>query len=353
MQREQAMGDTCRTKDEVFAALSLNQDRLILPRESFAAGVASYGFGPELPEACGTGRLCVDIPSPGIVFGEIETFGATEDIDCRLELSEPMYGIEVHLGYEAQRVYLEGVDEPLILRRGTTHLLSSQRIATTVIRKGAGCHELIVFLHPDTVLSLLEGDGMPCSEDVARFLEEGRRSPVIDCAFWTTGIRSVVEQIRACPYSGTLRNIYLESKVLELFVLRLEAIFGSVSVQEASRGITDRDRKMLEEARRILESSIKDPPTIGELARMVGTNRTKLKNGFRSLFGSCVFEHLRHCRMEQALLLLRDFDTNVNEVAGAVGYSSVSAFSAAFHKSHGFSPREARANRPSDSPAGT
>ncbi len=347
------MGELCRNRDEVFACLDLNRERIVLPWESFTVGSASSGSCPDLPEACGTGHLDVDVVLPGIVVGEIETFGAIEAIDCRLELAEPMYGIEVHLGYEAQKVQLEGLEEPLTLRRGDTHFLAPQRTATTSIRKGSGCHEFVVFLNPDTVVSLVEGAGMPGSEDVAGFLEESRWSPLIDSAVWSAAIRSVVEQVRTCPYCGTLRNIYLESKVLELFVLRLESLFRGRLEEEAGSEVTERDRRMLEEARGILEASIKNPPTIGEPARMVGTNRTKLKNGFRSLFGSCVFEYLRHCRMEQALLLLREFDMNVNEVATAVGYSSVSAFSSAFRKTCGFPPRDARANRDPEFTVGT
>lgn len=336
------MGEECCNQDKIFACLELNRQRTVLPRESFLAGVAFSEADSGLPAVCGTGELRVDVLAPGMVISAVETFGATEQIACRLELAEAMYGVVVHLSYESRKVGLEGLKGPLTLRRGDTHLLAPQRIATTSVRKGAGCHEFVVYLGPDTFASLLEDDGTPGWEEAARFLEDCRGSPIIDSAVWTAGIRTVVEQMRTCPYCGVLRKIYLESKVLELLVLRLEPILRSDPERTTGCEFTERDRRMLEEARSILEAGIKDPPTIGELARMVGTNRTKLKNGFRGLFGSCVFEHLRRCRMEQSLLLLRDFDLNVNEVASAVGYSSVSAFSAAFHKSHGFPPREAR-----------
>lgn len=349
MQREEVMGDLCRNEDDIFAHLDFNHDRVVVPHESFTAGVAFSGSGPDLPETCGTGHLSVDALAPGIVVGEIETLGATEEVSFCLELAEPMYAITVHLGYETRKVDFAELDEPLTLRRGYTYLLAPQTTAATTIRKGAGCHEFVVFLHPDTVINLLEGDGMPAREKAARFLKDSGRSPVLNSAVWTPGIRSAVNQMRTCPYCGTLRTIYLESKVLELFVLCLESIFRVDENPEAAWLTSGRDRRMLEEARCILEASIKDPPTIGELARMVGTNRTNLKKGFRSYFGSCVFEYLRRCRMEQALLLLRDYDMNVNEVAAAVGYSSVSAFSAAFHKCCGFPPREARRIRISDS----
>lgn len=341
----------CRKPEPNLAQLQINRSRQTLPRESFEREVAIHGatagatdsLGPSLPPEFGSARFRTDILRPGMVIAEIESRDALADLDYRFELAEPMHDITVHLGERPQSAGLEGLEQPVTLCFGDSHLLSAQTVGTMYIKRGEGCHEFNLFLRPENVGYLLESEGLPGWEEALRLLEEGQRRPIIHTILWTPAIRVAVEQIRSCPYCGILREIYLEAKALELIALRLEQALRWDSVGEREIILNARDRRILHEAREILESSMKDPPSIGELARMAGTNRTKLKTGFRQLFGVCVFEHLRHYRMQQALLLLRDFGMTVTEVAAAVGYSSVSAFSAAFHRAFGFPPREARA----------
>lgn len=332
----------CRQPGAQLGELRINRNYASLPPESLDVRVGEPPGCPILPPECGAGGVRVDVLKSGMVIGEVEIQGAREALACRAELAEPMYAITVHLREEPSNLRLQGVRKPLILHLGDSHLLSPQTIGNMSIPRGGGCHELSLLICPTEAEELFEGDGTPGWEEALELLREGRNRPVIDSALWTPAMSLAVEQIRGCPYTGALREVFLESKALELIVLRMDAVLRAASKDRAVLSLTRRDQQMLIEARSILESSMKDPPTIGELARMVGTNGTKLKSGFRQLFGACVFEHLRHYRMEHALLLLRDVGMNVTEVASAVGYSSVSAFSAAFHKTFGIAPSSAR-----------
>ncbi|HID73334.1 TPA: AraC family transcriptional regulator [Candidatus Micrarchaeota archaeon] len=101
-----------------------------------------------------------------------------------------------------------------------------------------------------------------------------------------------------------------------------------------------RERRRLLAARERLLEDLSAPPTIAELAMEVGLNQLKLKQGFKSLFGTSVYALFQRHRMERARDLL--YDHNVTETALILGYSNISHFSTAFRKQFGVLPSEAR-----------
>ena len=149
-----------------------------------------------------------------------------------------------------------------------------------------------------------------------------------------------LRQMLTCNLHGGVARLYLEAKVMETAALRLAQLGDG---HDAGRHLrlmwSDIDR--LEQARHILLSCYEDPPTITELSRAVGLNRTKLKAGFKDRFGTTIFGFIRAQRTQRALLLLRDRECNVSEPRrlprGAIirRVRVVAAFKAEF----GFSPQ--------------
>jgi len=84
------------------------------------------------------------------------------------------------------------------------------------------------------------------------------------------------------------------------------------------------------------------PPTLTDLARQVGINDCTLKRRFRQVFGTTVFGYLHNYRMEQARTLLLENQLTIAAIAHRVGYNNLCAFSTAFRKKFGMSPREMR-----------
>ena len=78
------------------------------------------------------------------------------------------------------------------------------------------------------------------------------------------------------------------------------------------------------------------------IALTAGINTTKLKKGFRDLFGITIFSYIRAQRMESALRLIQEGDCTVCEAASRVGYRSTSAFTRAFEAEYGIPPGSLR-----------
>jgi len=155
---------------------------------------------------------------------------------------------------------------------------------------------------------------------------------------YTPDIELVLEQILNCQYQDELKRIYLAGKAIELIALRLSLLFRDVEKTYHPVPLLQKDIEKLQSVKTILNSNISDPPSLVELTKQTGLNTTKLKTGFKTLFGRSIGAYLRDMRMAQACYLLEHEGFNVAEACYAVGYKSPSYFIQAFKKRYGFCP---------------
>ena len=102
--------------------------------------------------------------------------------------------------------------------------------------------------------------------------------------------------------------------------------------------------RSLAETRRYMEAHLDESLTIPALSRRACLSATTFKEAFRQLYGLPVHTWLRQRRMERAAELLNTSGLNLEGVAKAVGYSSVSQFAAAFRQQYGATPGQYRKN---------
>jgi AraC-like DNA-binding protein len=146
-----------------------------------------------------------------------------------------------------------------------------------------------------------------------------------------------LQQIINCPYRASLKKLFLESKVLELVAS------GMAQLEHTSDAIfnielgTDAMARVLE-ARNILLGNLETPPSLLELAKQIGTNRTTLNKGFHHFLGTSVFDYLRTQRLEKARELLHNKNMSISQAAHHVGYSHQSSFTRAYKKYFGTYP---------------
>ena len=100
----------------------------------------------------------------------------------------------------------------------------------------------------------------------------------------------------------------------------------------------------LAETRRYMEAHLDESLTIPALSRRACLSATTFKEAFRQLYGLPIHTWLRQRRMERAAELLNTSGLNLEGVAKAVGYSSVSQFAAAFRQQYGVTPGQYRKN---------
>lgn len=155
----------------------------------------------------------------------------------------------------------------------------------------------------------------------------------------TPAMRLALEQILHCPFEGMTKQLYLESKCLELIALKIEQMKATEQICGNNYSLNTSDIERIYAAKDILLKRFEEPPSLIELAQLVSLNDYKLKVGFKSVFGTTVFGYLIHHRMEKACQLLQQ-QQSIERVASAIGYSSRAAFSRTFRRHFGVSPKE-------------
>ena len=75
---------------------------------------------------------------------------------------------------------------------------------------------------------------------------------------------------------------------------------------------------------------------------MVGMSSTKLKSGFRALFGKTIHDYANGLRMDYACELLRKGDAPIASVSERLGYEYQNSFTVAFKRHFGVLPKEYR-----------
>jgi AraC-like DNA-binding protein len=151
-------------------------------------------------------------------------------------------------------------------------------------------------------------------------------------------MQRAVHELLNCPYHGLIKRMYLESKAMELITHQLAQVVSVEGSQKKLLALRPDDVERIDHAREIISRDLENPPTLFDLAKLVGLSHTRLNHGFRKIYGTTVFGYLHRIRLERAKLLLEEQTMNVTEAAFAVGYSSLPSFSRAFSRYFGLKP---------------
>ncbi|MCW3118026.1 MAG: transcriptional regulator, AraC family [Chitinophagaceae bacterium] len=150
---------------------------------------------------------------------------------------------------------------------------------------------------------------------------------------------NLISNIVNCSYKDGLKKMYLLSKSIEFLVLQAEAC--NAALIPSYRYIkTKYDKECILYAREYIMSHLGMPPSLSELAKIIGINEYKLKRGFKEIFDNTVFGYLSDARLEIAKNDLLKNKTSASQIASELGYSSVQHFSNAFKKKFGLSPNK-------------
>lgn len=165
------------------------------------------------------------------------------------------------------------------------------------------------------------------------------KRPKIDTFHPTKLIKNLFLQVKACPYQGMCRDMFLSGKALELAAYIIQDNFVDKNTAQVSEALNDEDVEKIFMANQILIDKMQTPPTLSQLALSVGTNTKKLTLGFRRLFDNSVFGQLQTIRLEKAYKLLSEGSIDVSSVAYQIGYSPAH-LTVAFKKRFGILPKE-------------
>ena len=124
----------------------------------------------------------------------------------------------------------------------------------------------------------------------------------------------------------------------------LKGKFGNGQILEGkikSIEIKSNDELLMERLMDIVNRNLADSSfTVEKLAEEVGLSRVSLHRKLKELAGVSTSEFIRDIRLRQAAKLLKKRAINISQIGYAVGFSSIYAFSVAFKKLYGCSPKD-------------
>lgn len=143
----------------------------------------------------------------------------------------------------------------------------------------------------------------------------------------------VIQEIRDCAVTGTLKNLRLYAKLMDLLTFVLE------EQHAASITAFQRDKQLFEAIRSFIVTNLDKQLSIPSLASSYHISPSKLKYDFKSYFNAPIWMYIIKQRMERARQLLHETNLSIGEVALAVGYQEASSFTRSFRKFYGHPPR--------------
>lgn len=156
-------------------------------------------------------------------------------------------------------------------------------------------------------------------------------------------IQSLIRDIYSSPLEGSLNDLYIQSKALEIVFLEIASLKENQALPKVK--FSDFDIQALNYAKEYLTQNYANPPSIKELSHIVRLNEFKLKYGFKLHFNITPYQFVLNHRLKQAKAMLESGELNVSEIAQLTGYKHVQNFSNAFCKHFGFTPKSLNKNR--------
>ena len=147
------------------------------------------------------------------------------------------------------------------------------------------------------------------------------------------------QEIEQCNEMGNYAEKYLETQILDCLSMMINRVNESdETFSPVNLVLSDK----VHEAREIMTTQYQNPPSLHQLATMVGTNECTLKSAFKQEFGETVFQCLFDHRMSLAVNYLKETSWPIAEIGLLLGYEYQSHFCTAFRRKYGMSPTDFR-----------
>jgi len=148
----------------------------------------------------------------------------------------------------------------------------------------------------------------------------------------------VLKQMVNGDRNNAMQDLYLKGKAYEL----LSLYFGKREDASGACPFLDSEENVdkIKRAKQLVIANMAEPPTLQEIADEIGLTVSKLKDGFKHIYGESVFNFLLDYKMEYARKQLVSRNYNVAEISHQIGYSTPSHFIHAFKKKYGTTPKQ-------------
>lgn len=148
----------------------------------------------------------------------------------------------------------------------------------------------------------------------------------------------IVDQINEKEFTGFLRSLFLEGKLLEMLVLQIFQYEDDMSEDKLPQIMRRSDVEKVNKAKELINNNLNKNYSVEHLAKEVGTNINKLQEGFKYMFDLTVNKYMQQVKLDAAKDLLNNSEHNISEIVNRIGLNNRSYFSKVFKEKYGVSP---------------
>ena len=294
----------------------------------------------EMSDEFGKGFMRLIKFRPGLMLG-IGDLCFRENIRAVSERTDASFAIDFTLSgnMECAFDYIDGSENIYTFAPERSSIASRPRFRSLTNYKGKDPIRMVgIYLEPFLLKTLMEEEYQSIPAGMHDIIDGNNERHYQHPLTTTIATKMIAHEIFNCPYRGNLKRLWLEGKTLELIAHSLTQVGINKEQHNRVFRLQANDIECVLNAKDILMHNIANPPSLLELSGMVGTNKNKLTQGFREVFGTTVFDYLRICRLEQGKELLKSGEKNAAEIALEIGYAQQSNFTKAFKKHFGANP---------------
>lgn len=157
---------------------------------------------------------------------------------------------------------------------------------------------------------------------------------------YSIGMSNCIDSLKTNRLDGFTRRLFLEGKSNEILSIQIKDFEDDQKSEPKRQILRKADMVLIQKAAGILKQKLQTPITIKDLALQVGTNSTKLQEGFRYTFGLTVNNYLNKLRLEYARDQLMIGELNIGEIAENIGIANKSYFSRLFKSTYNVNPKD-------------
>ncbi|TAK62898.1 AraC family transcriptional regulator [Methylobacter sp.] len=283
-----------------------------------------------LPENLGVGQSAIFQLDQDLSYIETRYAPSKElSVLSRMDYQEPR--LMVTLGLKGQSRFADSSGDELVFREGYTAITTIQ---SSIGERQYQAHKPTLQLRFSLSKNWLN---KYFGESKTAQLLGKSGTQLLNCQPISPQAIYAAQQLLSYNTSRETNRIFMHGQAMSL--LAFELIPLSEDKRRNSTRLDQQDAAIAKSARDILLREFRNPPSVEELSKRVGTNQFKLKQLFHHFFSNTPYGLLLEIRMNNAYRLLESTRCQVSVAADLVGYSHASNFSVAFIRYFGFSPK--------------
>ncbi|HOZ80530.1 MAG TPA: AraC family transcriptional regulator [Ferruginibacter sp.] len=152
---------------------------------------------------------------------------------------------------------------------------------------------------------------------------------------------SLMDELWNAKKEDPLQNIFLQNRITLLIERFFTRLAEKMKKWDGGHNIPQEDMERFMQVEHLLVKDLSEkPPTIDQLSKLVTMSATRLKKGFKEMYGTGIYTYYQKARLQKAKEMLLSGTHSMKDIAAATGFYNTANFATAFKKEFNLLPSQ-------------